>query len=159
VGYHKPEIQQRMQTAYALRIALRRAGGAKDGKDSAEGGRAEAQVVRLPLKTVTNQQEGNVSSERQWAEERALRAGAGGESKAGSEGVERVDGCMTLLNVAGAGAGTRLFALAALLVRLESLSHVLVWSRTPPAACTPGAEVSIDLVRRPPSHPISPSSY
>jgi hypothetical protein len=29
--------------------------------------------VRLPLKTATNQQEGHVTSERQWAEERALR--------------------------------------------------------------------------------------
>ena len=40
VAYHRPEIQQRMQTAYCLRISLRKMG--KEGGGARQG--AEAQV-------------------------------------------------------------------------------------------------------------------
>ena len=39
--------------------------------------------------------------------------------------------------------------LAPLQVRLESLSHVLVWSRSPPDACAPNKHVTIDLIEIP----------
>jgi hypothetical protein len=129
VGYHKPEISQRMQTAYVLRIKLVR--------QSQKATTASAQVVRLPLKHVARVSEpALVRAEKQWAEERSL-------------GAERESQGMTLLNLLYTKPGSKLYDLAKMLCKLESLSHCLVWTKTKLKPGDDHVPASIDLIEMP----------
>ena len=133
VGYHKPEIAQRMQTAYVVRIAL-----VRRATRAAAAAAAAAQVVRVPLKHAARVSEpALVRGEKQWAEERALReTGAAGQA-------------MTLLNLLYAPAGSMLHAVARLLCKLDSLSHCLVWTKGEVPAGADHCDASIDLIELP----------
>jgi len=129
VGYHKPEISQRMQTAYVLRIKLVR--------QSKTASTSSAQVVRLPLKHVARVSEpALVRAEKQWAEELSLDA-------------EKESHGMTLLNLLYAQNGSKLNALAKLLNKMESLSHCLVWTKSKLPSGTDHVAASIDLIEMP----------
>ncbi len=103
VGYQHVALRSRLQTAAVLRISIKRSGNAQ----------AHALVQRVPLHNAVAGE--NVSPEQQWEEEQQL----------GSHPRDVV----TLLDLVHAPAGSMLQRLGRMLARLDSLSHVLVWTK------------------------------
>jgi hypothetical protein len=121
VGYQHVALRSRLQTAAVLRITVQRCGNAQ----------AQALVQRVPLHNAVAGE--NVSAEQQWEEEEQLGAAP--------------RDVVTLLDLVHAPQGALLYRLGRMLARLDSLSHVLVWTKAP---CTQAGEAcSVDLIELP----------
>eukprot|EP00960_Hanusia_phi_P029240 747854-Hanusia_phi.AAC.2 len=127
-GYYKPEISQKMQTSFVLKIKLVR--------NSSRSDNAAAHVERYPLKHfVRSSQYPLIVAEQQWNEEKGL-------DYSSCEG-------FTLLNLCNSPEGSVMYRLAQMLSKMDNLSHCLVWTK---ATIPPGSESSsctIDLIELP----------
>ena len=127
VGYHLPEIQQKTQIAYVLRITLIRTASTK----------ASARVVRIPIKQAAGSADLRLATaELQWMQERSISADP--------------PDAMTLLNLVHTAEHSALMQLSDFLIGLDSLSHCLVWTKSKlPKKTKDIATCTLDVIELP----------